>query len=84
MYLVCLVVQLLTKNICAFNLEDDSIFRNLRIMTFRKKIKDLNFDNKNISSEIIDQVDKINKKENINLVVINFVFKRSLKRLRNI
>ena len=32
----------------------------------------MNFDNKNISSEIIDQVDKINKKENINLVVINF------------
>ena len=55
-----------------FNLEDDSIFRNLRIMTFRNKIKDLSFDNENISSEIIDQVDKINKKENINLVVINF------------
>ena len=55
-----------------FNLEDDSIFRNLRIMTFRNKIKDLNFNEDNIESEIILQIDKINKKENVNLVVINF------------
>ena len=55
-----------------FNLEDDSIFKNLRIMTFRKKINSLHLDNINNAKKIIDNIDKINKKENINLIVLNF------------
>ena len=55
-----------------FNLEDDSIFKNLRIMTFRKKINSLHLENINSANEIIDNIDKINKKENINLIVLNF------------
>ena len=55
-----------------FNLEDDSIFKNLRIMTFRKKINSLHLDNINNAKEIINNIDKINKKENINLIVLNF------------
>ncbi len=55
-----------------FNLEDDSIFKNLRIMTFRKKINGLHLDNINNAKEIINNIDKINKKENINLIVLNF------------
>ena len=55
-----------------FNLEGDSIFRNLRIMTFRNKIRDFYFDINNIESEIVEKIDKLNKKEDINLVVINF------------
>ena len=55
-----------------FNLEGDSIFRNLRIMTFRNKIRDFHFDINNIESEIVEKIDKLNKKEDINLVVINF------------
>ncbi len=55
-----------------FNLEDDSIFKNLRIMTFRKKINSMHLDNINNAKKIIDNIDKINKKENINLIVLNF------------
>ena len=55
-----------------FNLEDDSIFKNLRIMTFRKKINDLFLEDINDHKELINSIDKINKKENINLIVLNF------------
>jgi len=55
-----------------FNLEDDSIFKNLRIMTFRKKIDDLFLKDINNHKELIGNIDKINKKENINLIVLNF------------
>ena len=55
-----------------FNLEDDSIFKNLRIMTFRKKINSMHLDNINNAKKIIDNIDKINKKENVNLIVLNF------------
>ena len=55
-----------------FNLDDDSVFKNLRIMTFRKKIKSLHLENINSANEIINSIDKINKKENINLIVLNF------------
>ena len=55
-----------------FNLDDDSVFKNLRIMTFRKKINSLHIENINSANEIINSIDKINKKENINLIVLNF------------
>ena len=55
-----------------FNLEDDSVFKNLRIMTFRKKIKDLSLKDINNDKELIKSIDEINKKENINLIVLNF------------
>ena len=61
-----------------FNLEDDSIFKNLRIMTFRKKIDDLYIDDINNHKEIIKNIDKINKKENINLIVLNFGNKKTI------
>ena len=41
-------------------------------MTFRNKIRDFYFDINNIESEIVEKIDKLNKKEDINLVVINF------------
>ena len=59
------------ENFISFNLEKDSIFRNLRIMTFRKNIGDyenMNFDD---AEEIIKKIDTINKEINLNLVVIN-------------
>ncbi len=55
-----------------FNLEKDSIFRNLRLLTFRKLIKDFNIKSINNYQDIFEKIDSINKKENINLVVINF------------
>lgn len=53
----------------SFNLKDDSIFKKLRIMTFRKELDSFSVglnDHKNI----IDLIDKTNKKININLIVI--------------
>ena len=59
------------ENFISFNLEKDSIFRNLRIMTFRKNIGDyenINFDD---AEQIIRKIDSVNKEINLNLVVIN-------------
>lgn len=53
-----------------FNLAKDSIYRNLRILTFRKNLGDYSVSVKN-ENDIIQQVDSINKKNEINLIVIN-------------
>ena len=60
------------ENYITFNLEKDSIFSNLRIMTFRKKIED--FTNVSFSNytDIINKIDTVNKEHNLNLVVLNF------------
>jgi hypothetical protein len=53
------------------NLEKDSIFRNLRIATFRNCVADFsNVDLKNVE-EVINVIDGFNKKENINLIILN-------------
>ncbi len=60
------------ENYITFNLEQDSIFRNLRIMTFRKNIRD--FENVSLSDtkDVINKIDKINKEVNLNLIVFSF------------
>tara|TARA_Y100000996_G_scaffold414293_1_gene404766 strand:- start:995 stop:2002 length:1008 start_codon:yes stop_codon:yes gene_type:complete len=60
------------ENYITVNLEEDSIFRNLRIMTFRKKIQDFNNINLKDSKDIISKIDSVNKKVNLNLVVLGF------------
>ena len=59
-----------SENYITFNVAKDSVFRNLRIMTFRNKIKDLNVD---LTSEtqLIEQIDKINKEQEVNLIILN-------------
>ena len=52
------------------NLSKDSIFRNLRIMTFRKNLENLVVD-LNDETSIIEAIDSINKSNEINLVVID-------------
>ena len=53
------------------NLEKDSIFRNLRIATFRNCVSDFkNVDLEN-SNEVIETIDSFNKKENFNLIILN-------------
>ena len=59
------------ENYVTFNLEQDSLFRNLRIMTFRKSIKDFVDINLNDSKLVIENIDTINKEINLNLIVIN-------------
>ena len=56
-----------------FNLEDDSLFRNLRIMTFRKQIGSFQNVKINDSKNIIKEIDAVNKKQNLNLVVMNLL-----------
>jgi len=59
------------ENFITINLEDDSIFRKLRIMTFRNNISDHNQVDLNSKEQLINLIDSINKKKEINLIVIN-------------
>ena len=63
------------ENYISFNLENDSIFRKLRIITFRNSIGEFNFANLN---EIIDIIDKQNKENNLNLIILNLGLEKSL------
>ena len=60
------------ENSITFNLEEDSVFRNLRILTFRKPLKNFNGINLNDSEKVIELIDSENKKNNVNLIVLNF------------
>ena len=55
----------------SINLDPNSKFKNLRIMTFRKDLG--NITNKDLGKEkiLINKIDKLNKKEKINLIVIS-------------
>lgn len=66
------------ENYITFNLEEESIFTNLRIMTFRKNIGNFSENEAKSDSEIIKKIDNVNKKVNINLVVINLAEKNKL------
>lgn len=61
----------LNESFISFNLEEDSFLRNLRLLTFRKEIGNFDFSVEKHSSEIIKTIDGINKKNEVNLVVIN-------------
>ena len=60
------------------NLKDDSIFRNLRIMTFRKSIKNIDIEDLNNYSKVMNLIDKTNKEFNLNLIVLNFDDKKKI------
>ena len=60
------------ENFITFNLDEDSIFRNLRIMTFRNEISSYENIDLNNTSSIIKEIDALNKIDNINLIVLNF------------
>ena len=53
----------------SINLKDDSIFKKLRIMTFRKEL-DSYIVGLHEHKKIIEYIDKSNKKNNVNLIVI--------------
>lgn len=59
------------ENYITVNLDEDSIFRKLRIMTFRSKIQDYQNIELNNSSELIEKIDSKNKEVNLNLIVLN-------------
>tara|TARA_B100002019_G_C21231044_1_gene580113 strand:- start:51 stop:1490 length:1440 start_codon:yes stop_codon:yes gene_type:complete len=59
------------ENYITINLDENSNFRNLRIMTFRNKLNSLFQHNLNNVNKIIQNIDEINKLSKINLIVIN-------------
>ena len=59
------------ENYITINLDENSNFRNLRIITFRKKLDNLFHESLNNVNEIIENIDEINKLNKINLIVIN-------------
>ena len=52
------------------NLDKNSNFRNLRIITFRKDLGNFKLDLHN-SNKIIEKIDELNKSEKVNLIVLN-------------
>ena len=53
------------------NLEDDSAFKKLRILTFRKSLGNFRINDLDSPGETIKLIDSINKESEVNLVVIN-------------
>ena len=68
---------IINENFVTFNLEGDSIFHNLRIMSFRNNLGSFKFD-KRSPSKIIEIIDGLNKTINVNLVVINLDKSKSI------
>ena len=58
------------ENYLTINLDKNSNFRNLRIITFRKNLGNFNLDINN-SNQIIEKIDELNKTEKVNLIIIN-------------
>jgi len=67
------------ENYLSINLDDNSNFRNLRIITFRKNLGNFEIDINN-SNELIDKIDELNKLEKINLIIINLEHITKLKK----
>jgi len=59
------------ENYLSINLDENSNFRNLRIITFRNSLGSFNNQNLNDVDEIIKNIDDTNKSEKINLIVLN-------------
>ncbi len=66
------------ESFITFNLSDDSIFRSLRIMTFRKDLGNYTFDIENEFNDIVEKIDTLNKKNKLNLIIINLENQDSL------
>jgi len=61
----------LNEKYISFNLDESSIFRNLRILNFRTELESIKIDLKNNSKKIIKKIDSVNKVEEINLIILN-------------
>ena len=59
------------ENYLSISLDENSNFRNLRIITFRNSLGSFNNQNLNDVDEIIKNIDDTNKGEKINLIVLN-------------
>jgi len=62
-----------SENFISFNLEETSIFNELRLLKFRQKISNFEYGSENKFDFIKKNIEEVNKKEQLNLVVINFI-----------
>jgi lipopolysaccharide/colanic/teichoic acid biosynthesis glycosyltransferase len=60
------------ENYITFNLDPNSTFRNLRIMKFRKVLAEYETSDESDFKEIKSLIEDLNKKNNLNLIVINY------------
>ena len=67
------------ENFLSLNLDKDSKFRNLRIITFRKDLGNLKIDNIDDDELLIKKIDEVNKIKKINLIVLNIESSKKLK-----
>ena len=67
-----------SENALLINLSKDSTFRNLRIISFRKIIDEINIENIKDADLIISSIDSINKESEINLIIFNIKNETSL------
>jgi lipopolysaccharide/colanic/teichoic acid biosynthesis glycosyltransferase len=63
----------------SINLDENSNFRNLRIITFRKSLGNLEHKNLDQVKSLIDKIDGANKTNKVNLIVINLGIKNKMK-----
>ncbi len=70
--------SVINENFISFNLDEFSNFRNLRIIAFRKNIQSIDCSEEDLSKFIPDEVSKINKIKNINLVILKLNSKKNL------
>ena len=66
------------ENYITFNLENDSIFNKLRLITFRNKLKDFKNVDLDDYQQVIEIIDSTNKDYNLNLIVLNMDEKNTL------
>jgi lipopolysaccharide/colanic/teichoic acid biosynthesis glycosyltransferase len=67
-----------SESFLSINLDADSNFRNLRIITFRNSLGNLEHSNLNETSSLIDGIDKVNKITKINLIVLNLAVEKKI------
>jgi len=67
-----------SESFLSINLDVDSNFRNLRIITFRNSLGNLEHSNLNETSSLIDEIDKVNKITKINLIVLNLAVEKKI------
>ena len=67
-----------SESFLSINLDADSNFRNLRIITFRNSLGNLEHSNLDETSSLIDNIDKVNKITKINLIVLNLAVEKKI------
>ena len=67
-----------SESFLSINLDADSNFRNLRIITFRNSLGNLEHSNLNETASLIDEIDKVNKITKINLIVLNLAVEKKI------